>query len=137
MSYDISFSRYNYPNANQNSFNELNAYLNYYAITGHIAYSNDEYATGKNGSYYNLGFNVPVPSSYAFNLNDVHFSGGIGYSLFSSRIDLHHYLDFNLTLTKIIDLYTIALQWTDTNGQSTDLRALKGNMVSLMVARKF
>jgi uncharacterized protein (TIGR02001 family) len=78
-SYDINLFRYIYPQGNSNSYNEFNSYFNYYFVTAQFSYSNDDYATGKSGFYYNLGFNYELPARIFFNINNLKVGGGIGY----------------------------------------------------------
>lgn len=133
LNFDIRLSRYNYPGASNNSYNELNAFLNYSVITSQISYSNDEYARGKSGLYYNLGLNYPIPSKYLFNLESVRISGGVGYFDLPVSVGLQSYQDYSVAITKSTTHLVYSIQWTDTNGHSVDPRALKHNLITVMI----
>ena len=102
LSFDINILRYIYPKASNSDYNELNAYLKYYFITAQISYSNDTYASGKSGTYFNLGFQYEIPSHYIFNLDNVTMSGGIGYYDLPHSAGFRSYKDYNLSLNKTI-----------------------------------
>jgi len=127
--YDFNLSRYIYPQANSNDYNAFNSYFNYYFLTAQFSYSNDDYATGKSGSYYNLGFKYEIPSRYFFHINNLNVSGGIGYSSLPKNVGLQSYKDFNLALSKSINRFTFMVQWTDTDNRATNAASLKGNKV--------
>ena len=135
--YDLSVSYYYYPSVIHSSYPEFNAYFNYKWISTHFAYSNDVYAVGKSGTYYNVGLNHLIPSNYFFNIEDVHFTAAIGYSDLPQNKGLQSYQDYSFTLSKIINSFMYTIQWTDTNGRSVDNHALKKNLVAIMVGRSF
>lgn len=125
FSYDISMQRYNYPKTSA-SYNEAIAKAQYYFLTGTIGYSSNVYNLHASGTYYNLGFTWDVPSKVVFNQEDVNISGGVGrYYLPGGSAGLKSYNDYNLQISKQIGIYNVALQWTDTNGQSVDAPPLR------------
>jgi uncharacterized protein (TIGR02001 family) len=129
FSYDFNVARYIYPGANNNDYYEYSIYLVWHFITSQITYSNDDFATGKSGYYYNLGFLFDVPPKYFFNLNDINLSGGIGYSNLPDNVGLHSYKDYNVMLSKTFGRYRISLQWTDTDRNSTDTVRTSDNKI--------
>lgn len=113
FTYDLNIDRYNYPKANAASYNELILNLTWKILTYQGGYSTNAYGSHGNGIYNNLGFNIPVAPRYAY-FDDVYVSGGFGhYDLPSS---LGSYNDYNLAISKKLDKYTFAIQWTSTNG---------------------
>jgi len=137
VNYDISLTRYSYPNMVHTDYNELNAYLNYHLLMAHVAYSNDVYATGKSGEYYNLGINYLIPSKYIHQIKKVHITAGIGYSQLPQNAGLRSYQDYQISINKTFHEFACAIQWTDTNGRSVDPRSLKGNLFTVTVGRSF
>jgi len=128
VSIDINVDRYNYFKAGNLSYNELIANLTLYYLTFQFAYSNNIYNTHSNGFYYNLGATYDIPSKYIFGLNNMTISGGIGHSSLHDE-GIHSYNDYNIALTKTIGKYSFAIQWTDTNHQSTDPTGLKNSKI--------
>jgi len=137
INYAVSVSRYAYPSTTNSSYNEFNAYLNYSIVTTHFAYSNDVFASGASGTYYNLGLNYPIPSNYIFNIDDIHLTANIGYSELPKNKGLRSYQDYSITMTKTIKNFACSIQWTDTNAQSTDLASLKGSLFSVTIGQSF
>lgn len=137
FTYDISISRYLFPQANINSYNEYNLNLDYYFLTAQLSYSNNVYAVGKSGTYYNLGFNYDVPVKYFFCIENINVTGGVGYYHLPQSAGLHSYMDYNLALKKSISQVDFILQWTDTNRQSVDPVKWKGNKIVGAIAINF
>lgn len=134
---DISVTYYDYPGVKNSNYPELNAYFNYYALNTHVAYSNDVYAVGKSGTYYNVGLNHVIPSRYFFHVEDVRLVASIGYSSLPKNQGLHSYQDYSVSLSKTINHFVCALQWTDTDGKSIDKPALTGNLLTFVIGRHF
>lgn len=137
IKYDASVTYYYYPGVISSSYPEFNAYLNYHFINTHFAYSNNVYALGKSGTYYNVGFNHVIPSKYFFNMNDVSLLATIGYSHLPKNMGLLSYQDYSVTLRKIINDFSCSIQWTDTVGGSVDKPAFKNNLFAIMLGRSF
>ena len=137
MSYDINLSQYNYFGGSPFNYNELNTYFNYDFITTQLSYSNNEYGLRKTGVYFNLGVRYLVPSKYTFNISELYIIGGVGYSYLSRNKNLHDYKDYNFAISKSVDRLTYAIQWTGTDGASTDLSSLKGNRITGIVSIDF
>jgi uncharacterized protein (TIGR02001 family) len=133
FNYDVHFIRYNYPCAKGIDYNDFIASGQFYLITGLIGYSPDVYATGKQGTYLNLGFKYDIPED-VIDLKNINISGGIGYYKLPRSVGLRSYADYNLQISKTfkpskdLDL-VIALQWTNTNRKSVDPSRLKRNHV--------
>lgn len=137
INYDVSVTYYYYPDVRNSSYPEFNAYFNYSMINTHFAYSNDIYAVGKAGTYYNVGLNYMLPAPYFFNVEDVRLWAAIGYSDLPKNRGLQGYQDYSVTLSKTINHFECALQWTDTNGKSFDKPALVGNLFTFTIGRSF
>ena len=137
LNYDVAVSYYLYPGVKQANYPEFNAYVYYDLITTHIAYSNDVYATKKYGMYYNVGLNYPIPTKYAFNYEGVRIAAAVGYSQLPNGQGFRSYQDYSLLLSKTIQQFACAIQWTDTNRRSFDNAALKGNLFVVMIGRSF
>lgn len=115
FTYDLNFGRYNYPGARYANYNEFNSVFNLYFIQAGFSYSGNVYNTHSSGTYYNLGINYDIPSSW-INVNDVSLLATIGhYTL--PRIAGNSYDDYNIVLTKGFKNYKIAGQWTTTDGR--------------------
>jgi len=120
FNYNIYLVRYNYPRTAA-SYQELNANISYYFLTALYGYSSNVYNFHAPGKYYNVGFKFDVPSQYIFNVTNINVSGGIGHYSLPASVGLRSYNDYNLQISKTINNYVLALQWTDTNGRSIDL----------------
>ncbi len=116
--YDINIARYNYPGASVIAYNEANSIFNYKFLQFGLSYSSNAYNSGASGTYGEGGINYKIPQKYAFNLQDVGIIALIGrYKLGSAAGN--SYTAYNVTLNKkLSDIYTIAIQWASTNGQS-------------------
>ncbi|HEX2548472.1 MAG TPA: TorF family putative porin [Gammaproteobacteria bacterium] len=137
ISWDINIDRYNYFKAGSLNYNELLTSLTVYYFTGQFAYSNDIYNTGSNGFYYNLAAAFDIPPKYIFGLNNMTISGGIGHSSLPKDEGLRSYNDYNIALTKTIGIYSLALQWTDTNHKSVDPTGLKNSKILATLTANF
>lgn len=118
FTYDINIDRYNYPKA-ASSYNEFIANATYYFLTAQFGYSTNVYNSHGNGTYYNLGFKYLIPAKFIFGQENVNISGGVGHYSLPSNKGLNSYNDYNLQISKTINSYTLAIQWTDTNGRDT------------------
>jgi uncharacterized protein (TIGR02001 family) len=133
FNYDVHIVRYNYPDSKGLSYAEGVGSVQYYFLTALVAYSSNAYDEGKNGYYMNMGFKQEIPKDW-IELSGVQVSGGVGYSKLSRRVGLRSYADYNLQISKTVDLsksvnMNIALQWTNTNHKSADASKLKRNHV--------
>ncbi len=125
--YDINIDRYNYPKSSL-SYNEFIANAQFYFLTAQLGYSTNVYNSHGNGTYYNIGATSPIPPKYIFKLNDVTISGGLGHYSLPRNLGLYSYNDYNILLAKDIGIYNIAIQWTDTAG-NTHAGPLGGNKI--------
>lgn len=135
FNYNIYLYRYTYPKTSA-SYNEFMVNLGFYFLTAQYGYSNDVYATGQNGTYYNLGFKFTLPPKLAFHFDDVTISGGIGHYSLPHSAGLASYDDYNLQISKPLNAtYVLSLLITDTNGKSVDNRDLSnGHVVGQLTA---
>jgi uncharacterized protein (TIGR02001 family) len=122
FSYDISFARYNYPNASGANYNELILIGIYHfstgtSLLGNFGYSPNVYNVHENGDYYMGGISQKLPSHYVY-FNDVSIAGTIGHYSLPRNKELYSYNDYSVTIKKKIDNYTLSLQWTGTNGRN-------------------
>ena len=117
FAYDVNYARYNYPRARELEYNELNSVFNYRFLQAGLSYSGNVYNKHVNGTYYSGGVNYNIPPKYVFNLEDMNILALYGhYSL--AKLAGNSYNDYNITLSKKISpTYTLALQWTNTNGR--------------------
>ncbi len=128
FNYDLHIVRYNYPNANRAAYSEFMGGLGYRYLTGYIGYSTNVFASGKSGTYYNIGAKYPI--SYQGPIwNNIALTGGIGYYDLPESAGLLSYADYNLGISKTIGIYNLALQWTDTNRHSVDAYNLKDSKI--------
>lgn len=116
LSYNLSYSRYNYPGAQYLAYNELIGVLNYKFLQATIGYSANIYATHKSGIYYNAGINYDVPAKYVFNIEDINFQALFGHDSLP-RAAGNSYNDYLVSISKTIKAYTFTIAWTDTNGR--------------------
>lgn len=133
FSYDIVMARYNYPQTEHTSYNELLVNVQFYAITALLAYSNSVYASGSKGVRYNLGLDYDIPPQYIFHLKDMNISGGIGHYSLPRDAGLQSFSDVKIGLTKTIRNYHISLAWTDTSGVDIEEWRTSGSTLSLTV----
>lgn len=118
FSYGLALTRYNYTQSAYFDYNELIANIQFHFITALVGYSNDVYATGEPGTYYNLGINYNVPEKYIFGISGVNILGGIGYYDLNNQTSLYtSYKDYKIQLAKTFDAYQVAVAWTDTDGK--------------------
>ena len=133
--YDLSIARYNYPKASAASYNEFIANAAYYFVTAQIGFSSDVYGSHQDGTYYNLGINFDVPPQYALHFNNVNIKGGIGHYSLPRSAGLLSYNDYNIQISKAIGIYTLALQWTGTNGNNQTPPIDDDHIVAAVTAR--
>lgn len=118
FTYNLSLVRYNYPQSAYYDYNEIIANFQYYFITALLGYSNDVYATGENGTYYNFGINYNIPEKYALGLTGVNFVAAAGHYILPADTTLYtSYSDYTIQIAKIIGNYQLSVAWTDTNGK--------------------
>lgn len=132
FNYNLAFARYFYPKAEQLNYNEIIGNVGLYFLTAYVAYSANEFNVHKPGIYYNGGvkFELPEMNGYLANMT---LAATIG------RYDLPKeagtsYNDYQVTLSKDIKTYTIALQWTDTNHRFLDNSLDSGHLVASVTA---
>jgi len=137
FTYDINVDRYNYPKARAADYDEIIANATFYFLTAQIAYSSNVYGFHDNGTYVNIGFNYPVPPHFIFGQENVVVSGGIGHYSLNPTPTLQSYNDYNIQIAKTIGSYTLAVQWTDTNGRSVDPVYLRDSHIIGTVTANF
>lgn len=132
FNYNLAFARYSYPKATQLNYNEIIGNVGFYFLTAYAAYSANEFNVHKPGIYYNGGvrFELPEMNGYLANMT---LAATIG------RFDLPKeagtsYNDYSVTLSKDIKIYTIALQWTDTNHRFLDNSLDHSHLVASVTA---
>lgn len=116
--YDINIDRYNYPRASGANYYELIAALTYRIFTATIGYSSNVYGYHKDGTYYSGALNLPLDPKYAFHWQDVSVMGSVGHYKLPESVGLLSYTDYMLGIEKVIDKYTLLLQWVSTNGEA-------------------
>lgn len=126
--YDVYIGRYNYPNTNGLSYNEVIGSLGYRIFTVLVGYSANVFDTHKNGTYYDLSANYPIPYQGPV-WNNIALTGGVGYYDLPGSAGLRSYANYNLGLSKTIGMYNLALQWIDTNHNSIDAENLKDSKI--------
>jgi len=141
FTYDINIDRYNYPKTDS-SYNEFNANLKWYFLTGQLGFSSNVYNLHRNGTYYNVGFKLPIPSQYIWNFSDLQVSGGVGHYSLPHSVGLSSYNDYNVGISKTINQYTLGLLWTDTGNSHFNLSndpvpAIRGSHVTATVTVTF
>jgi uncharacterized protein (TIGR02001 family) len=121
FSYNVNLLRYNYPKATSLEYNELITKWAYeisaVTLTAEIDYSNNVFNSSKSGTYYNGRIDIAIPEKYLFCINAVTASGSFGHYSLPRSAGLNSYNDYFLGIAKEISIYTLALQWTGTNGQ--------------------
>lgn len=117
FTYNFNFNRYNYPKAREGGYNEFIAVLTYRILTGTIGYTHNYFGLHHRGTYLSLGFAIPLPAA-CFCFNDLTFSGGMGRYFLGGSAG-RTYNDYNLMIAKKIEIYTLSLQWTDTNRKNS------------------
>lgn len=120
FSYDISFTRYNYPKAHTLEYNELITKwalaISAITLTAEIDYAHDVYNVKRPGTYYNGKIEFNVPPRYIACIEDVTLSGSIGHYDLPESAGLHSYNDYMLGISKQVSSFTFLLQWIGTNG---------------------
>jgi uncharacterized protein (TIGR02001 family) len=127
---DVQLLRYNYIGGNNGSdfeYNELIAKLTYADfITGTIGYSNDVFATGETGIYYAL------QAKHAWESGFTLFGGAGFYDLNDAYAAADGYVDWNLGVSQTFGPVEVALTYTDTDSDGSDLFGdIAGNRVFL------
>ncbi|GEM_PF-2305222 len=136
IAYDINLARYNYPGARGATYNEFNTLWTYKIFQLGISYSGNSFGYHDTGMYYNGTVTFNIPSQYAFHVQDLSLAGEFGHSSLS-RAAGNSYNDYSVTLTKILNkTYTIAAQWTSTNGRQHNA-PLDGSEINGTVTANF
>lgn len=118
--YDLSISRYNYPDESDLTYNELVGVFSYQIFVLTLGYSQDEYATHQTGTYVNMGINYTIPEKYVFHVKELSILATAGHSSLS-RDAGNSYNDYYIGLTKAFnDIYSATAAWTTTNGRQHD-----------------
>lgn len=115
--YDLFYIHSHYPSASQLNYDEMTGILTYRFLIGTVAYSLNELGTHAKGWYYNLGFNLPLPTYYNVLTNTNLLIAAGHYSL--ARVTGKSYNDYSVAISKTISQFNFALQWTDTNRRYT------------------
>lgn len=110
---DIQLLQYRYPGANDYNYLELVGSLTFNErLTTTVAYSNDVYNSGEDGWYFGAALDLALPAEFTLTPN-------VGYSRFASGVlddGRVGYADYGLTLSRDVGPVSLALAWTDTNG---------------------
>ncbi len=119
IGWDLSVLRYTYPDTTlELDYNEFVVALSYGIFTVEFAYSNDVFATGKDGFYYNLGASHEFPELFTL-------SASVGYSDFDRAVVgdgvPDHYVDWRIGVSREIWGVNFDLSYYDTNGDGNDL----------------
>lgn len=137
FNYDINYQYYHYPQTDHVNYGELVANLQYYFLTGILSYSNNVFASGKSGTYYNLGIKFEIPPKFILCLQNMELSAGMGHYDLPRSAGLLSYNDYSVQLSKTVGNYVLAALWTDTNRKSIDKPSLKGCQVVGSVTANF
>lgn len=129
LDYAIGIARYIYPGQPDSDYNEGFVALNYRILSAAVYYSNDVFASGGNGTYFDLGFNYSIPSKYIFNISGFGIFGNIGYYKLDP-VAGNSYANYNIGIVKKFGRVSIALTWTDTDGKAELDPLDKGNLVA-------
>lgn len=116
-SYDIWFSRYNYPGPTNLNYNELGGEFKFHFLTSLIGLTDNVYNSGGKALYYNFGFDFALPES--FKLKQVRLKGGIGHYFLPLISGVNSYTDYNLEIDKTYKKFAFSLFWTKTNNHIT------------------
>jgi uncharacterized protein (TIGR02001 family) len=114
---DVSLMRYFYPDVAEGidyDYNELTGQLTWDEwLTFLVAYSNDEFASGETGIYYNIGGEWSLPA-------ELTLTAGVGYFDLDDTLG-DSYVDWNVGLTRAFGPFELALTYVDTNGGGEEL----------------
>jgi uncharacterized protein (TIGR02001 family) len=132
FNYNLSLGRYNYPKAGAANYNEFIGVVSYYFLTGTLGYSPNVYNSHATGTYYSAGINYEIPSEY-LKLEGVSVLGSIGHYDLPENKGLLSYSDWMLGIQKVIQQYTLSLQWTDTNGDADQGHLDDGHLVATVL----
>lgn len=137
LGWDLSLLRYMYPKTTENyDYNELKLSLSYRSVTFEVDYSDDVFATGKEGFYYyNVGVSHEFPDLFTL-------SAAVGYSDLGLEVTgegaPESYVDWRIGVSRDIWGFGFDLSYYDTNGDGYAIYGdlAKARMV-LTVSRSF
>lgn len=118
VGYDVGVLRYLYPGTDGGDWNELYGALSYSYFTVGIAHSGDVYGSSENGTYYNLGFDYPLPAGFGL-------SAAAGYYDYDDDVfgsgNADSAKDYRIGVSKDFAGFGFDLTYTDTDSDGEDL----------------
>jgi uncharacterized protein (TIGR02001 family) len=132
-SYNLNFDRYNYPKASASNYNEVIGALTYKIFTLTFADSLNVYGSHSNGFYYNGLVNVPVPEKW-FHLSDLSAEASYGHYSLPRNAGLLSYNDYMVGLDKVLGMYDLLLQYTNTNHRADAGGLDTGTLIATLTA---
>ena len=114
LGWDISVLRYIYPDSTVNyDYNDFTLALSYDIVEFEFSYSNDFWASGKNGFYYKVGASHEFPDLFTLGAH-------IGYSDVENGAfgegTPNNYVDWRIGISREMWGINFDLSYTDTNG---------------------
>jgi uncharacterized protein (TIGR02001 family) len=121
---DVSATRYNYPRQRSRprySYNELVGKLTFNKMFyGLVGFSNDVLNGGENGTYIQLGANVPVAEVYTLSAWIGHYDYGNTFAgnteCAARNLSCKSIVDYSLGVTRAFGPVNASLSYVDTNG---------------------
>ena len=133
IGYDIGALRYYYSGTGGSAdFNEVYGSLSYSYFSFGIAHSGNFLNSGKDGTYYNLGFEYGLPY-------EITLTAAIGYQNMDSDIG-ESYKDYLIGVSKTFADLDFAITWTDTDSDGEDFagdKDLADNIFTFSVSKTF
>ena len=132
VNFDVMLNRYTYGAASDQNWNDLitkTTVFDHYSLT--LAYSNDSWATGKDGYYAALGGDWELPAGFTLGVS-------YGRSFFSTPADIEDYSDYSVSVGHDFGPLNLSVGWYGTdkagkrvNGDSADNRVAVTATVNL------
>ena len=119
LGWDIGVLRYLYPDTTEDfDYNGLVVSATYGIFTFEVDYSNDVFASGENGFYYNLGVSHEIPDLFTV-------AASVGYSDFDKEVNGEgapdSYVDWRIGISRSLWDFDLDLSYYDTSDNGEEL----------------
>ncbi len=119
FNYQLSATRYTYPDSANFNFLEYNLVLGYKILTVGVDHSENAFNSNGPGTYYHAQTQIPLPSRLALGMNGFSVGGILGYYDLNSDAG-NSYTHYGLLLDKQLNSYfDVSAAWSNSNGSGT------------------
>ena len=112
LSLNFSFNFYNFLKASHTNTSEFNVVLQYKILSARVAYTGDYFGSSSSSLYYNLALDIDI-------VKNIFIAMAIGQTQHEdSELAGEDFLDWKVSLGRSIGEYKLALNVSDTDGES-------------------